>query len=370
MKENQQLSPLLKDYQNSPVNQRLADNPQFDTRGMFDSVHCMARELFYHTFKEIPNVIRLIDLNTTTLSEHIESTFKERIIDFRYSRKEFGKKGLTLADVFYFIEPGILINIDHRTEDLTLLFSNASETVALAMIQNFQTHTLSKNKYTNYLGLIVDENGLTTNYIPIKKRSIELDMNYTSDLAEVHQTILTRLDQNEDKGIVLLYGKPGTGKTSYIRHLIGEVNKKVIYMSPELAKNISGPQMLSFLTNHSNEVLIIEDAENLITQRSHSSNSAISALLNLSDGLLADCLNIQVVCTFNTDLKNIDSALLRKGRLIAKHEFKYLPKHQATTLSKELGHGVIYDQEASLAEIYHPNDADFMADTLTKKIGF
>ena len=43
----------------------------------------------------------------------------------------------------------------------------------------------------------------------------------------------------------------------------------------------------------------------------------MSDLLNISDGLLADFLHVQVICTFNHPLSMVDSALLRKGRLIA-----------------------------------------------------
>jgi len=56
-------------------------------------------------------------------------------------------------------------------------------------------------------------------------------------------------------------------------------------------------------------------------------------LLNISDGLLYDCLNIQIICSFNIDIIKVDSALLRKGRLIAKYEFKELEVAKAQALS-------------------------------------
>jgi predicted AAA+ superfamily ATPase len=44
--------------------------------------------------------------------------------------------------------------------------------------------------------------------------------------------IQQRLRKKEDKGIVLLHGLPGTGKTTYLRYLIGRIKKRVLFVSP------------------------------------------------------------------------------------------------------------------------------------------
>lgn len=51
-------------------------------------------------------------------------------------------------------------------------------------------------------------------------------------------------------------------------------------------------------------VLIVEDAENIIMDRRQNSSSSVSNLLNISDGLLADFLNVQLVFTFNNALSH------------------------------------------------------------------
>jgi len=38
---------------------------------------------------------------------------------------------------------------------------------------------------------------------------------------DIDKSIRDRLSTENDKGIVLLHGLPGTGKTTYLRHLIG-----------------------------------------------------------------------------------------------------------------------------------------------------
>ena len=116
------------------------------------------------------------------------------------------------------------------------------------------------------------------------------------------QLIKERLAKENDKGIVLLHGLPGTGKTTYLRYLIGNLKKKVMFVSPSVAGNLMNPEFMDLLLDNPNSVLVIEDAENIIMDRKYSNQSSVSNLLNISDGLLSDCLNVQIICTFNSEL--------------------------------------------------------------------
>ena len=76
----------------------------------------------------------------------------------------------------------------------------------------------------------------------------------------------------------------------------------------------------------------------------------------LVDGLLADFLNVQLICTFNNSLTLIDSALLRKGRLIAKYEFGKLDIARSQRLSNHFGFDTIITRPMTLAEIAGQNE--------------
>jgi hypothetical protein len=115
---------------------------------------------------------------------------------------------------------------------------------------------------------------------------------------------------------------------------------------------------------------VIEDAENIIMDREQNENSPVSTLLNISDGLLADCLNIQVICSFNTDLSKIDTALMRKGRLIARYEFRELEVEKARKLSQKLGHPGMIEKPITLSDIYNRGDMDFEQPKRKRAIGF
>jgi len=178
------------------------------------------------------------------------------------------------------------------------------------------------------------------------------------------------LSKKNDKGLVLLHGKPGTGKTSYIRYLITQLKKNVIFLPPNMATALTNPDLIPTLIDNPNSIFVIEDAENIILDREKGGNSSVSALLNLSDGLLSDCLNIQIICSFNTDVSRIDSALLRKGRLIAKYDFQDLAIEKANKLSEKLGYEPNFTSPKSLAEIYNQDDKSFHELRKLNPIGF
>ena len=94
-------------------------------------------------------------------------------------------------------------------------------------------------------------------------------------------------------------------------------------------------------------------------------------ILNLTDGLLGESLGIKIVATFNTDLRKIDKALLRKGRLIALYEFKKLQQERAKLLLDSLGHtDATVNAAMSLAEIYNYGQSDLLIDKPRPQIGF
>ncbi|CAF1024161.1 unnamed protein product [Adineta ricciae] len=201
--------------------------------------------------------------------------------------------------------------------------------------------------------------GLCLKYIKLSKPLIyDLALHYGEKFVKVHESILKNLNKTDGHGIVLLHGLPGSGKTHYIRYLISEIDgKSMIYLPPDMAKDLTKPELLAFLLTHSKSILVIEDAENIIGDRTEqvlNMNQAVANILNLSDGLLGDAIHMQIIATFNCDLIAVDKALLRKGRLIAHYSFGKLDVNSAKILSTKLGFGVEnITAPMTLAEIYN-----------------
>jgi ATP-dependent 26S proteasome regulatory subunit len=95
----------------------------------------------------------------------------------------------------------------------------------------------------------------------------------------------------------------------------------------------------------------------------------VNQLLNLSDCLLKS-LGIKFICTFNAPPEEIDEALLRKGRLFSKYEFKKLDAEKSSALlSKLYEKEITVTEPMSLADIYYYDETSY-EDAPRETIGF
>lgn len=190
-------------------------------------------------------------------------------------------------------------------------------------LKKFKKRTSRNKTNTSIIIKRGDDFSLSETHNNIK---CDIKKNYGGDFVDINNQIIEKLNKNK-KGLYLFHGDPGTGKTTYIKYLSSKIKKKFIFIPPCLTSNIDSPDFLSFLSKHKDSVLVFEDAENILLSREDDPNNfRISSLLNMTDGIVSDLLNMHVIMTFNTDKENIDSALLRKGRLSHIHEFKPLEK--------------------------------------------
>jgi len=235
----------------------------------------------------------------------------------------------------------------------------------------FKKYEIAKKKAS--IQLVKSDMGhLETEEYDLYVPPTDLELNYGTNFNKVHKVIVDRLNSINDKGIILLHGDPGTGKTSYIKHLTTLVkDKDILFIPPSMAEMLSEPTIIPFLMDHKNSILIIEDAERVISDREgNGSPAGVSNILNLTDGILGDCLNIQVIATFNMKREKIDQALLRKGRLIAEHKFEKLSVDETNKLLKHLEKNQEVEEGMVLADIYNIDTEVYKTSNKGNKIGF
>ncbi|HPT71870.1 MAG TPA: AAA family ATPase [Candidatus Cloacimonadota bacterium] len=328
--------------------------------------------LFLAHFNSIPNFIHEINIDCKKANKWFIESYKLELKELYYDKRYFnGSKTAEYDDVFYFLYDDLIVNFDTNQSRVRFLFRKTDASKVESIITGLKKFKENKSKRKPEISILYNSRfGITTKTLQILKPKLNLEQNYNDDFAEVHQIIVKRLSKKNDKGIVLLHGKSGTGKTFYIRHLISTLNKNVIFLPPNMAASITNPDLISILIDNPNSIFVIEDAENIVIDREKEGHSPVTALLNISDGLLSDCLNIQVICSFNTDLSRIDSALLRKGRLIANYEFKELMPEKAQMLSQKLGFSGNISSPMTLTAIYNQDEKEFSQMKKRNPIGF
>ena len=234
---------------------------------------------------------------------------------------------------------------------------NSSLYILLGLLKYCKKPLLEKNKI---FIVYQSKNGFDKHPFDIKKIKVNLEENYNEDFIEKSKKIITGLNDKNKTNLVILSGPAGTGKTTFLRYLASKLKKNIIFIPPDLVDSITSPSFIPFLLNNNDCILIVEDAEPVLEKRhTGGRSSGVSNVLNLTDGLLSDCLNISIIATFNINTKNIDDALMRKGRLLMHYHFDYLNEKKSKELLEKLGHKEIeVKAPMSLADIYYYNNGN------------
>ncbi len=244
---------------------------------------------------------------------------------------------------------------------------------ALTNIRSFFQEYLEKylSKDSKVLLLLKEGRDLVFKHQSIKPYTLNLQTMYNDDFLPVHQKIKEELTQGK-KGVVLLHGLAGTGKTNYIKWLTAQIpDKDFIFVPNNMIGELAKPEFMSMLIEQKNSVLVLEDCENYIAERVGGGNQTdvVGIILNIADGILSDVLECQFICTFNADLMDIDHALLRRGRLIAEYQFGRLATEKCQAYLQSVGKEAKVEVPMTLAELTHLDEKEYKA-VDDKKVGF
>lgn len=323
---------------------------------IFEDHYLDGKSFYLYCFRQIPCTTYINYIDGGKAFAYIRDKYKDKIVDVYQASSYNREEGRQESDTTLFVLENRML-IEQNGCCVSVFFPMKLHAMVDELIRSLDQFKLPEKEKDFEINIITrGAHGMVLKRMAINPTKLELDLFYNDDFKEVNEVIKKRLAQENDKGIVLLHGLPGTGKTTYLRHLVGEMKKKVLFVSPSVAGNLMNPDFIDLLMDNPNSVLVIEDAENIMMDRKFNSDSSVSNLLNLSDGLLSDCLNVQIICTFNSDLNLIDSALMRKGRLIARYEFGKLTVGKAQKLSIKMGFDTEIREPMTLAEVTNQHE--------------
>ncbi len=167
--------------------------------------------------------------------------------------------------------------------------------------------------------------------------------------------------------ILVLIGDPGTGKTSFIRAMIDKHKLRTNVTFDEQVMHRDS-YFIDYLTSDEQSLMVIEDADLLLTSRESDQNKMMAKLLNISDGIIK---LVRKKIIFSTNLSNIhkiDPALVRPGRCFDVIHFRHLNYDEAVKACKraKLPEVETGNREYVLSEIFNGR----ISEPLTKRIGF
>lgn len=324
---------------------------------------------FVQTFGSYPNYLHFNDDFKPSAQELLDSRGFEVI----NQSARISDDGWHVVERIYQHTEGVMLKVEFIGERFLRVFGYfRDDATAKQLLADFQVHKYVHEENQTHIYLIQSGlGGLHTERVEIMPPVIDLDLHYNDDFPAVHERLVTLLAQPKSKGLILLHGEPGTGKTTYIKYLSSLVKKDMLILPPYMTNYLTSPEIIPFLLDNKDSVLIIEDAERILQSREAGGDTnSVSNILNLTDGLLADCMHIQVIATFNASRHLLDKALLRKGRLMVDYAFGKLAPAKANKLLTHLGVDTRTDQAMTLAEIFNLDDQTVSGERNEVRMGF
>jgi SpoVK/Ycf46/Vps4 family AAA+-type ATPase len=179
-----------------------------------------------------------------------------------------------------------------------------------------------------------------------------IDLFYTEKTFSKVDKILKSIKKS-NKGLSVLYGERGNGKTSIINYIASKLDRVVIFIPNNLIEQtINNPDFRKFIKKHHKPIIIIDDCEMLLNELFTKSNIFVNNLLQMVDGFLSDSMEVNIITIFNVDDESeIDHSLLECNNLIDVVKFEELSEEESNELSKHLGQDKKYKNKNKVIDI-------------------
>jgi predicted AAA+ superfamily ATPase len=155
------------------------------------------------------------------------------------------------------------------------------------------------------------------------------------------------------RGLTVLWGERGTGKTNFASYITTQVEKQVIYVpSVMIDATINSPEFLTFLERNNNSIILLDDCDMFTEHQHYRLSMSINNIKQLVDGILSDHLNVHIILITNTeDSDDITNEYMDCNSIVADIQFEELDVEKANELSKFLGKNKTYKNPARVVDV-------------------
>ena len=145
----------------------------------------------------------------------------------------------------------------------------------------------------NTIGL--SQNGLELE--PVNFHNIDLEnieMFYNEQTFKSVDKAIKKI-KKADKGLTILYGDRGTGKTSIINHLATKLDRIIMFIPNNMIEHtINNPDFRRFIKKYDRPIIVLDDCEMLFNEM-YKSNPIANNLIQMVDGFLSESINCNII---------------------------------------------------------------------------
>ncbi|MFN5325022.1 MAG: AAA family ATPase [Bacteroidota bacterium] len=321
----------------------------FDNSGRW----CEER-IFLHYTGKIPSVRRIFNINPETVFPALAKAFgvsmDELVVDdmIHIPRKYYRKQR-----AYMFLTPTLMASWNNFNTVFELYHDNAVDKADFEKAEQIVKEHFHYGTGPGVVSLFIqDAGGLRIIEKEMHLDVPDIDLYFNESLTVADKQIMDILSDENKKGVLLLHGGKGTGKTSYLRSIISRTDKKVVLIPADMIFGLGGPSLLPHFMSLPDSIIILEDVDQLLAERQGMGNDFVMNLADFCDGLFSDCVRLKFVLTFSSPLAQIDQSIVRHGRTLYRYEFESLSADRCNKLFEKLGKSITADKAMTLAEVF------------------
>ncbi len=169
------------------------------------------KTFYVREYHATPCISFINNLETEKAYRYISEGFAGKVLAV-YQRNYFSwqRERIEFSTTIFKLENQVMIELGDEYAEI--LFRETNYAYANELVKLFSTYKAPQKELAFEINIITQNNsGLDLKQLEIKPTALDIGLYYNDDFRPVDELIRQRLTKENDKGIILLHGLPGTG---------------------------------------------------------------------------------------------------------------------------------------------------------------